>query len=78
MVLLVLEFKLIKIDLTIDGQGHTLICLCDECNAFYLSCGTTIFKNLKMINGHNDDNYKDGHIHIEGSAQYTLRKFYFQ
>ena len=28
--------------------------------------------NLKIINGHNDDNYKGGAIHIEGSAQYTI------
>lgn len=59
-------------DLTIDGQGHTLDCLNTECTAFYSSSGTITLQNLKIINGHNDDNYEGGAIHIEGSAQYTL------
>ena len=40
--------------------------------AFYSSGEITTLKNLKIINGYNDDNYKDGPNHIEGSAQYTL------
>ena len=28
--------------------------------------------NLKIINGHNDDNAEGGAIHIDGSAQYTI------
>ena len=59
-------------DLTIDGQGHTLDCLNTECTAFYSSSGNITLINLKIINGHNDDNYKGGAIHIEGSAQYTI------
>ena len=59
-------------DLTIDGQGHTLDCLNTECTAFYSSSGNITLINLKIINGHNDDNYNGGAIHIEGSAQYTL------
>ena len=59
-------------DLTIDGQGHTLDCLNTECTAFYSSSGNITLMNLKIINGHNDDNYNGGAIHIEGSAQYTI------
>ena len=59
-------------DLTIDGQGHTLDCLNTECTAFYSSSGNITLMNLIIINGHNDDNYNGGAIHIEGSAQYTI------
>ena len=59
-------------NLTIDGQGHTLDCLGDDCSAFYSSSGKITLMNLKIINGHNDDNAKGGAIYIEGSAQYTL------
>ena len=59
-------------DLTIDGQGHALDCLNTECTAFYSSSGNITLMNLIIINGHNDDNYNGGAIHIEGSAQYTI------
>uniref|UniRef100_UPI003890A6E5 right-handed parallel beta-helix repeat-containing protein n=1 Tax=Methanobrevibacter sp. TaxID=66852 RepID=UPI003890A6E5 len=65
-------------DLTIDGQGHTIDCLeKDDCSAFYSSSGNIVLKNLRILNGHNDDNYKGGAIHIEDSAQYTLENCIF-
>ncbi len=57
---------------TIDGQGHTLDCLGDDCSAFYSNSGTITLQNIKIINGHNDFNNKGGAIYIEGSAQYTI------
>ena len=65
-------------DLTIDGQGHTLDCLNTECSAFYSSSGNIVLKNLIIKNGHNDDNYNGGAIHIEGSAQYTIEDCIFE
>ena len=65
-------------DLTIDGQGHTLDCLNTECSAFYSSSGNIVLKNLIIKNGHNDDNYNGGAIHIEGSAQYTIENCIFE
>lgn len=60
-------------DLTINGHGHTLDCANEKgCSAFYSSCGNIILKNLKIINGHNDNTDKGGAIYITGSAQYTL------
>ena len=59
-------------NLTIDGQGHTLDCLNAECSAFYSNSGNITLMNLKIINGHNDDNAEGGAIHIDGSAQYTI------
>ena len=59
-------------NLTIDGQGHTLDCLNTECSAFYSNSGNITLMNLKIINGHNDDNAEGGAIHISGSAQYTI------
>ena len=58
--------------LTINGQGHTLDCLNTECSAFYSSSGSITLMNLKIINGHNDDNGEGGAIHISGSAQYKI------
>jgi len=59
-------------NLTINGQGHTLDCLNTECSAFYSSSGSITLMNLKIINGHNDDNAEGGAIHISGSAQYKI------
>lgn len=60
-------------DLTINGHGHTLDCSNEKgCSAFYSNCGTIILKNLKIINGHNDNTDKGGAIYITGSAKYTL------
>ena len=62
-------------DLTINGQGHTLDCLNTECFAFYSNSGKITLMNLKIINGHNDENsynYNGGAIRIDGSAQYTI------
>ena len=63
---------LLNKNLTIDGQGHTIDCLGDDCSAFYSDAGTITLKNLKIINGHNDDNYKGGAIYIGDSAKYTI------
>ena len=66
-------------DLTIDGQGHTLNCLGESgCSAFYSSSGTITLKNLKIINGHNDDTDRGGAIYISGSAQYTIENCTFE
>lgn len=65
-------------NLIIDGQGHTLDCMHEECSAFYSSSGTITLKNLKIINGHNDYNYNGGAIHIEGSAEYTIENCVFK
>lgn len=66
-------------DLTIDGQGHTLNCLGESgCSAFYSSSGTITLKNLKIINGHNNNNDKGGAIYISGSAQYTIDNCTFE
>ena len=66
-------------DLTIDGHGHTIDCL-DKggCSAFYSSSGNIVLKNLRIINGHNDNNNKGGAIYITGSAQYTLEDCTFE
>ena len=66
-------------DLTIDGQGHTLNCLGESgCSAFYSSSGFITLKNLKIINGHNDDTNRGGAIYISGSAQYTIENCTFE
>ena len=66
-------------DLTIDGQGHTLNCLGESgCSAFYSSSGFITLKNLKIINGHNDDTNRGGAIYISGSAQYTIDNCTFE
>ena len=59
--------------LTIDGHGHTLDCLSEGgCSAFYSNKGNIILKNLRIINGHNDNTDKGGAIYITGCAKYTL------
>ena len=67
-------------DLTIDGQGHTLNCLGEDCIAFYSNSGNIILKNLNIINGYSD--YWNliklgGAIHIDGTAQYTIENCQF-
>ena len=66
-------------DLTIDGHGHTLNCQGKtDCSAFYSSSGNIILKNLKIINGNNDNTHKGGAIYIKDSAQYTLDNCIFE
>ena len=60
-------------NLTIDGQGHTIDCLCfPNCYAFYSTKGNVVLKNLNINNGRNNDNKRGGAIYIGGSASYTL------
>ena len=65
-------------DLTINGQGHTLDCLDDECMAFYSSSGNIVLKNLTIKNGHSIYKSHGGAIYIEGSAQYTIENCIFE
>ena len=65
-------------DLTIDGQGNTLDCLkAGGCSVFYSNSGNIVLKNLKLINGHNDNTKNGGAIYITGSAQYTIENCTF-
>ncbi len=65
-------------DLTIDGQGHTIDCLnAKGCSAFYSNSGNIVLKNIKLINGHNDNVNNGGAVYISGSAQYTIENCIF-
>ena len=60
-------------DLTINGLGNTIDCRGEKnCRAFYSTSGNIILKNLRIINGKNDDTDKGGAIQIMESAKYTI------
>ena len=67
-------------NLTIDGQGHTIDCLEDDCQAFYSSSGTITLKNLKITNSYGSDlsSLHYGAIYITGSAKYTIENCVFE
>lgn len=65
-------------DFTINGQGHTIDCLgAGNCIAFHSNSGIIYLKNLKIINGCNNNYDIGGCIQIEGSAKYYLENCIF-
>ena len=65
--------------LTIDGNGHTIDCKDEKCCfAFEIKEGIITLKNLKIKNGHNNDDNLGGAIYISGESKVTIENCTFE